>query len=91
MPSSRTSPIGPEAMDPPVAQEQGVRHARRDVIHVVRDEHERRRRRVRGEIGERRDELFSTGEIESGRRLVEQHQGGIRHQRPSQQDPLALT
>ena len=39
---------------------------------------------------ERRDELLSTGEVESGRRLVEQHEGRVVHQRPGQQDPLAL-
>ena len=43
-----------------------------------------------GEIVQRRDELLSTGEIESGRRLVEQQERRVRHQRPGQQHPLAL-
>ena len=81
----------PGGVHPAVAQQQDVRHARRDVVDVVRDEHERRRRRVRrrGRPGRptscSRPARSSRADGSSSRTSA-----GSVHQRPGQQDPLAL-
>lgn len=63
---------------------------RRDVLDVMRDDDERRRSRVGGEVIERFDELLPPGEIEPGRGLVEQHDRRLVHQRPGEQHPRPL-
>ena len=45
---------------------------------------------IGGEVVERLDELLATAEVEAGRRLVEEHDGRVVHQRAGEQHPLAL-
>jgi peptidoglycan LD-endopeptidase LytH len=68
-----------------------VGHARGDLVDVVGHEHERRRGVVPGETTERRHELLAAPEVEPGGRLVEEHHGGIVHQRAGEQHALLLT
>lgn len=60
-------------------------------VDMVRHHHERWTVGVGGEIGEGVNQLFTAAEIEPSRRLVEQDDLGIVHQRAGQQDPLLLT
>ena len=57
---------------------------------MVGDDDRRRRVGVGGEVVERGDELLAPAEVEAGRRLVEQHDGRVVHQRAGEQHPLAL-
>ena len=41
-------------------------------------------------VGQRRDQVLATAEVEAGRGLVEQQQLGVGHQRPGDLHPLAL-
>jgi len=68
-----------------------VREPGRDLLDVVGDEHQRRRVRVGGERPEPGDQLLAPGEVQPGRRLVEQHQLRVGHQRAGDLHPLALT
>src|SRR5438552_580496 len=55
----------------PIGQHERVREPGRDLLDMVRDEHDRRRSRLPGEGGEVVDESLAGAEIEARRRLVE--------------------
>ena len=81
-----TSPSASVGDDRSAAHQHGVGERRRHVLDVVGDDDERRRVVVGGEVVEGVDELLPAGEVEPGRRLVEQHDGRVVHQRPGEQD-----
>ena len=76
---------------PALAQQQRVAEPRRDLLHVMGHQHQRRGVRVLGQPGQPPHQLLPAAQIEPGRRLVEQQQFGVGHQRPGDLDPLALT
>ena len=80
----------PRRDDEAVAQQQAVRDAGRDLLDVVGDQHHGRRVRVGGQRGQPADQLLPPGQVEPGRRLVEQQQLRVGHQRPGDLHPLAL-
>ena len=57
---------------------------------MMRDENDRRTARVRGDGGQADQEPFPGSEIEAGKRLVEEEEFRIAHERPGQQHLLAL-
>jgi len=67
-----------------------VRDARRDLLHVVGDQHHGRRVRIGRQRGQPGDQLLPAGQVEPGRRLVEQQQLRVGHQRAGDLHPLAL-
>ena len=85
-----TSPSAPAATTRParisIAWVSDVGH----VLDVMGDDDERRRAGVPSEVVEGVDQLFTAGEVESGRRFVEQHDGRFVHQRAGEQHPAAL-
>ncbi len=64
--------------------------ARRDVVDVMGDDDRRRRRRVARQVVEGVDELLAPAEVEARRRLVEEDDRRVVHQRAGEQHPLAL-
>ena len=88
--SVSTSSTGPATSRRPVAQQCGVGDPGRDLLEMVGHQDQRRHGRVGGERGQAGQEPLAGPEVESGGRLVHQDQLGIAHQRPGQQDLLAL-
>ena len=86
-----TSPSSPAATTAAGAHQHGVGQRRRDVLDVVGDDDERGSGGVGGEVVEGLDELFASGQIEARRRLVEQHDGRLVHQRAGEQHAAALS
>ena len=80
----------PDGDHPAVAQQQGVGEPGRDLLHVVGDQHGRRRVGVHRQHRQRGHEVLAPAEVEAGGGLVEQQQLGVGHQRPGDLDPLAL-
>src|SRR6478609_890754 len=74
----------------PVGHHQGVREAGRDLLDVMRDEHDGRRPRLPGESGEVGDEGLAGAQVEAGRRLVEQEEVRVRHQGAGDRCPPPL-
>ena len=77
--------------DAPRLEQRHVGHRHRDVLDVVADQDERQRVRAAGDAVEGGDELLPPGEVQAGRRLVEQQDRRVVGQRSGQQHPLTLT
>ena len=77
--------------DVAVAQHEYVRDAGWNLVEVMGDEHQRGSGGVERQLGERLHQLLATAEVEAGRRLVEQHDAGLIHQRARQQHSLLLS
>ena len=63
---------------------------RRDLLHVVRHHHDRRRGGVSGELAEGGHHRLPAAEVQAGRGLVEQQEAGLGEEGAGQQHPLAL-
>ena len=80
--------IGPAATTAPVAQEQRVGEAGRDLLEVVGDHHERTL--PLRQLAEHRHQRLASAEVEAGAGLVEQEELGVGHEEPGDEHPLAL-
>ncbi len=74
----------------PLAQQQRVGEAGRNLFDMVGDQHHGGRVGIRGEPSEASYEVLATAEVEAAGRFVEQHQLGVGHQGAGDLDPLAL-
>ena len=84
------SASGPCRDDPAVREEQRVREPLRDLLDVMRDHDDRRRRGRRGVSAEEPEELLACAEVEARGRLVEEQQFGVGHDRARDLHPLLL-
>ena len=73
-----------------LTEQQRVSETGRDLLHMVRHQDRCRGVRIHRQRRQRRDEVLSAAEIQSGGRLVEQQQLGVGHQCPGDLDPLAF-
>ncbi len=64
--------------------------AGRDLLDVMGHQHQGGGVGVSGDVAQPPDQVLAATEVEAGRRLVEQHQLGVGHQRASDLDPLPL-
>ena len=85
-----TSSISPAATTWPSRSSIAVGEAGRDLLDVVGDQHRGRRVRVGGQPASRRDQVLPAAQVHAGRRLVEQQQLRVGHQRAGDLHPLAL-
>ena len=85
-----TSSSSPAATTRPLRSSRPCVTPGRDLLDVVGDQHHGRRVRVGGQRGQPADQLLPAGQVEPGRRLVEQQQLRVGHQRPGDLHPLAL-
>ena len=67
-----------------------MRESRWDLVDVMRHENHAAHARVVGDTAEERDQLFAPGEVEAGRRLIEDQQRRIAYQRAGEQHALPL-
>ena len=91
----RTGPVStavarPGRHDPAGREHQGVVEARRDLLEVVRDEDDRGRSPLGGQCGQVGEQGLAGREVQAGRRLIEQEQVGVGHQRPRDRDAPSL-
>ena len=68
-----------------------MREARWDLLHMVRDQHDRGSVRIRRQVGQRCDQILTATQVQASCRFVQKQQVRLDHQGPCQQDPLALT
>ena len=89
----RTGPSssGPAATTWPAAEHERVAEPGRDLLDVVRDQHDRARTGSGGQPGQVGEQRLARPEIEAGGRLVEEQQVRVGHQRASDRGapPLA--
>ncbi len=86
----RTSSSAPGRDDLPVAQHERVREPGWDLLDMVGDEHDGRRSWLAGEDGQVVDETLAGAQVEARRRLVEEQQVRVGHQRPGDRRAPAL-
>src|SRR5665648_480659 len=80
----------PGRADAPSPEQQGVREADGDLLHVVGDQHRHRRAEVAGQLRQGLQELLPPAEVQARGGFVEQQQLRIGHQRTGDLGALAL-
>src|SRR5271163_563671 len=74
-----------------LGQQHAVAETGRNLLDVMGDQDQRRGVGIGGQIGQPRYQLLAPAQVETGRGFVEQQQLRVGHQRPCDEDPLALT